>query len=68
MTKKNYYQILEVEPDASQEKIKEQYLFLMQAWHPDKFSNPAQKAKAEEITVGMNTAYEVPRACKARRL
>ena len=61
MTKKNYYQILEVEPDASQEKIKEQYLFLMQAWHPDKFSNPAQKAKAEEITVRMNTAYEVLR-------
>ena len=61
MTKKNYYQILEVEPDASQEKIKEQYLFLMQAWHPDKFSNPAQKSKAEEKTVAINAGYEVLR-------
>jgi DnaJ-class molecular chaperone with C-terminal Zn finger domain len=58
---KNYYQILEVEPDASQDKIKEQYLFLIQAWHPDKFPNPAQKTKAEEKTKDINAAYEVLR-------
>jgi curved DNA-binding protein CbpA len=58
---KNYYQILEVEPDAPQDKIKEQYLFLIQAWHPDKFSNPAQKTKAEEKTKDINAAYEILR-------
>ena len=58
---KNYYQILEVEPDASQAKIKEQYLFLIQAWHPDKFPNPAQKTKAEEKTKDINAAYEILR-------
>ena len=58
---KNYYQILEVEPDAPQDKIKEQYLFLIQAWHPDKFPNSAQKAKAEEKTKGINAAYEILR-------
>jgi len=58
---KNYYQILEVEPDAPQDKIKEQYLFLIQAWHPDKFPNPAQKTKAEEKTKEINAAYEVLR-------
>jgi hypothetical protein len=42
---KNYYQILEVEPDTPQDKIKEQYLFLIQAWHPDKISNSAQKCQ-----------------------
>ena len=56
---KNYYEILEVEPDAMQDEIKEQYLFLIQAWHPDKFPNPAQKAKAEEKTKEINAAYEV---------
>jgi hypothetical protein len=56
---KNYYQILEVEPDASGEKIKEQYLFLVQAWHPDKFSQAAQKAKAEEKIKQINVAYDV---------
>src|SRR4030095_2050641 len=57
----NYYQILEVEPDASQDKIKEQYLLLIQAWHPDKFPNPAQKTKAEEKTKDINAAYEILR-------
>jgi curved DNA-binding protein CbpA len=58
---KNYYQILEVKPDASHDEIKEQYLFLIQAWHPDKFSNPAQKTKAEDRTKELNAAYEVLR-------
>ena len=56
---KDYYQILEVEPHAPQDKIKEQYLLLIQAWHPDKFPNPAHKAQAEEKTKDINAAYEV---------
>jgi curved DNA-binding protein CbpA len=56
---KNYYQILDVEPDASAEKIKEQYLFMVQAWHPDKFSKADQKTRAEEKTKQINAAYQV---------
>ncbi len=56
---KDYYELLNVAPTASQETIREQYRFLIQAWHPDKFSNAAQKAKAEEITKELNSAYEV---------
>lgn len=56
---KDYYAILEVPPTASQETIKEQYYFLIQAWHPDKFSNPTQKAKAEEKSKEINAAYDV---------
>ena len=55
---KDYYQILEIDPNASQENIKEQYRFLVQAWHPDKFSNPNQKVKAEEKLKDINDAYE----------
>jgi len=58
---KSYYEILEVEPDATQDMIKEQYLFLIQAWHPDKFPNNSQKAKAEAKTKDINAAYEVLR-------
>jgi DnaJ-domain-containing protein 1 len=54
---KNYYQILEVSPDASQDIIKEQYRFLVQAWHPDKFPNSTQKIKAEEKIKEINVAY-----------
>src|SRR5215216_1817125 len=58
---KSYYEILEVEPDATPGQIREQYLFLIQAWHPDKFPNAAQKAKAEEKTKAINAAFEVLR-------
>jgi len=58
---KSYYEILEVEPDATQDQIREQYLFLIQAWHPDKFPNAAQKAKAEEKTKAINAAFEILR-------
>jgi hypothetical protein len=56
---KNYYQILEVEPDATKKKIKEQYLFLIQAWHPDKFTKADQKDQAEEKVKQINAAYNV---------
>ncbi len=63
---KNYYQILEVEPDASDEKIKEQYLILVQAWHPDKFSKADQKARAEERVKQINAAYDVLKSPQKR--
>lgn len=56
---KDFYVIFEVPPDASQDAIREQYHFLIQAWHPDKFSNSAQKAKAEEKSKDINIAYAV---------
>ena len=56
---KNYYQILEVASDASQDIIKDQYRFLVHAWHPDKFPNSKQKIKAEEKLKEINEAYEV---------
>jgi curved DNA-binding protein CbpA len=55
---KTFYELLDLEPGATQDQIREQYLFLIQAWHPDKFPNAAQKAKAEEKTKEINAAYE----------
>ena len=45
---KDYYDILEVPSDATQENIKEQYRFLVQAWHPDKFPTPTKKRKRKK--------------------
>ena len=55
----DYYRILEVEPNATQEQIKEQYKFLVQAWHPDRFGSPESKAKAEEKLKKINEAHDV---------
>jgi curved DNA-binding protein CbpA len=56
---KNYYEILEVTYDASQEAIKSQYRFLVHVWHPDRFPRPDQKTKAEEKLKMINEAYEI---------
>lgn len=56
---KNYYEILEVEPTATLEQIKAQYLLLIRAWNPDNFPNDDMKAKAEEKVRDINEAYSV---------
>jgi curved DNA-binding protein CbpA len=56
---KNYYQILEVSPDAPGEMIKEKYRLLILAWHPDRFPTPAQKVEAEKKAKEINEAYNV---------
>lgn len=55
----DYYQILETAVDASQAEIREQYRFLLNAWHPDKFRSPADKLRAQERTRQINEAFEV---------
>ncbi len=56
---KDFYDILDVPSTATDDNIKEQYRFLVQAWHPDKFPSENQKAKAEEKIKEINGAYEV---------
>ncbi len=55
----DHYTILEIPIDANLEEIKSQWRLMVQAWHPDKFQNPTQKAKAEEKVKKINEAYEV---------
>ena len=43
------YHILGVAPNVTPEKIKEQFRFLAQAFHPDKHVSPAHKARASEM-------------------
>ncbi|MEI7849222.1 MAG: J domain-containing protein [Chloroflexota bacterium] len=38
----DYYQIFELDPNATTEQIKEQYRFLVQIWHPDKVQTPGE--------------------------
>jgi curved DNA-binding protein CbpA len=53
------YQILGVPSNVSPDKIKEQFRFLVQAFHPDKHSSPAHKARAEEMLRKITEAYRV---------
>jgi DnaJ-class molecular chaperone len=58
---KDYYKILEVSPEASQEDIQQQWRFFVQAWHPDKFAHPEHKRRAEEKFKEINEAYTILR-------
>ena len=53
------YHILGVAPNVSPEKIKEQFRFLAQAFHPDKHASPAHKARAGEMLRKITEAYRI---------
>lgn len=57
---KNYYDILGVSKDASQEDIKKAYKKLSIKWHPDKHINDSEEdqKKAEEKFKEINEAYD----------
>ena len=53
------YQILGVDPSASQEEIRKRYLFLVQAYHPDRFPEGETRSNAEAELKKINGAYAV---------
>lgn len=55
---KNYYQILELQPEATDAQMKKQFKSLLRKWHPDRFSTAGEKQLAEEKTRLINEAYE----------
>ena len=49
--------MLEIDPKAEPEEIKQAYLKQVKRWHPDK--NPGHTAEAEERTKVLNQAYHI---------
>ena len=60
----DYYTILQVSKDASQDEIKKQFRLLAKKWHPDK----KQSNDAEEKMAQINMAYEVLSDHKRRKM
>src|SRR2546421_11998194 len=56
MAKRDYYEVLGVNRDASEEDLKKSYRRLAMKWHPDR--NP-ENPKAEEHFKEAKEAYEV---------
>jgi len=60
MAKEDYYDILGIEPDATQEAIKEAWKSQLKFFHPDRFQDDEKQRKnAEEKTKEVNEAYAV---------
>ena len=58
-----WFEVLGVAPDAPAEQVREAYLGLVKAWHPDRFAgSPAMAARAEERLKEINAAYDLVRS------
>lgn len=55
----NYYAVLDVPLDATREEITRTYRSLMRLTHPDNFTEPMERLKAEERSKLINAAYTV---------
>jgi molecular chaperone DnaJ len=60
----DYYEILEIQKNASQTEIKNQYRSLAKKWHPDKKKDSNAESKMAQI----NMAYEVLSNPKRRKM
>ena len=63
--KKDYYEVLGVEKDATEEQIRKAYKKLAIKWHPDK--NPDNRKQAEEKFKEIGEAYSVLSDPKKRK-
>src|SRR6185503_10569272 len=59
VTKRDYYQVLGIERNASEEELKKAFRKLARQFHPDLQSTDVQKKAAEEKFKEINEAYEV---------
>jgi molecular chaperone DnaJ len=60
----DYYAILQVQKNASQDEIKSQFRLLAKKWHPDKKQSDDAEKKMAEI----NIAYEILSSTKRRKM
>jgi len=60
----DYYTVLDVQKNASQDEIKRKFRLLAKEWHPDR----KQTNNAEEKMAQINTAYEVLSNLKRRKM
>ena len=54
-----FYRLLDVGPDASADEIRQEYLTLVNVWHPDRFAHdPILQGRAMEKLKAINGAFE----------
>ena len=55
----DHYAMLDLAPDAGADEVRAAWRFVITAFHPDRFRDPDQRARAQEITKRANAAWQV---------
>lgn len=55
----DHYDALGLAPGAGPAEVRDAWRFLLAAFHPDRFRDPVQRERAEEITKRVNAAWQV---------
>ncbi|MGD9572769.1 MAG: J domain-containing protein [Thermoleophilia bacterium] len=55
----DHYATLDVDPDAGPDEVRAAWRFLITAFHPDRFRDPEQRERAQEVTKRANGAWQV---------
>src|SRR6188768_3595072 len=59
------YRVLELEPGANEDAVRDARKLLAKVWHPDRHANDPELAKkAQDKLADINTAFEAIRAAK----
>jgi curved DNA-binding protein CbpA len=63
----NHYEVLGVTPQASANEVKQAYFRLVREKHPDRFPDPAEKARAQEVFKDITAAYNALSSERSRK-
>ena len=64
----NALKVLNLTSSATQEEITSTYRRLSRQWHPDKHKDPEEKARAQEMFIEIQSAYEILSRIKRQRI
>ncbi len=59
MSRPDHYLVLGVAPDASRDEVHDAWRFAIQVYHPDRFTDPALRDRADQMTRRVNAAWQV---------
>ncbi len=67
--RKDYYKLLEINPDADDNELKRGFRKMAKKWHPDKnFDDPTKKDQSHQMFQDINQAYNILSDAKKRKL
>jgi curved DNA-binding protein CbpA len=59
VSRDDHYLALGIRPDATPDEVQDAWRFAIQVYHPDRFTDPALRDRADQMTRRVNAAWQV---------